>query len=140
MKAAGEAADGVGASCRASVRVWYHLRVNSTMVSCNGMRRVTLAILLVGGLLLRLPGLESGLPYPWHPDEGALVNRAAAMVRTGDLNPHWFSYPSFTLYMQAAGMLLLPATDGDSTPQVYRAGRLQNAVWGAATIPLLYAC
>jgi dolichyl-phosphate-mannose-protein mannosyltransferase len=65
-----------------------------------------LGILLFLGLLLRLWRLDFGreLPYLAHTDEPTQYNPAIRMIKTGDLNPHFFNYPSLTIYLDAAAM------------------------------------
>ncbi len=64
-----------------------------------------LTILMLSFLLffffLRLKGIWFGFPIPTHPDEPTLVEKALRMLDTGDLNPHFFNYPSLNIYMQA---------------------------------------
>jgi hypothetical protein len=43
---------------------------------------------------LRLPIVNYGLPFLWHPDEPANVGLGAHMVDNGTWNPHSFLYPS----------------------------------------------
>src|SRR6187399_3320663 len=52
-------------------------------------------LILAGGL--RLVGIDFGLPLQLHPDEWSQVNSARRMLG-GDLNPHFFRYPSLTIY------------------------------------------
>jgi 4-amino-4-deoxy-L-arabinose transferase-like glycosyltransferase len=110
---------------------------------------VVLALFLVA-LLLRAWGARFGLPeYFYHPDEHAIVNRAAAILRTGDYSPHWFNYPSAYIYLQALSYIpymLISAARGfgttvpDPAPYgFYFAGRLMTAFLGALTVPLVYA-
>lgn len=65
--------------------------------------RFALLILLVG-LSLRVVRLDFGdaLPYLAHPDEPTQYDAAMRILRTGDLNPHFFAYPSLCLYASAA--------------------------------------
>jgi 4-amino-4-deoxy-L-arabinose transferase-like glycosyltransferase len=51
------------------------------------------------GFALRAWAIGWGLPYVDHPDEPALVNVALRMLRDGDLNPHFFLYPSLYFYL-----------------------------------------
>lgn len=53
-------------------------------------------ILAVG---LRSWGLNFGLPYVYHPDEAMVVTKAQTMLKTGDLNPHFFNWPSLPIYL-----------------------------------------
>jgi hypothetical protein len=72
-------------------------------------------VLFVLAVVVRWPGIAQGLPYAAHPDEAQLLHRGLYMLKTGDLNPHYFNYPSFPMYVHAAvaatGVLQL-ITDG----------------------------
>jgi hypothetical protein len=52
-------------------------------------------------LALRLPLIGLGLPYAAHPDEAQLLHRGVEMLKTGNLNPEYFNYPSFPMYVHA---------------------------------------
>ena len=113
-----------------------------------------LAIILGSGFFLRLWGIDFGLPNTEaRPDEGVLVRKALA-VADGDLNPHFFNYPSFHIYTLAGlfsayyvmGWLsggFLSTQDFllqhfiDPSP-IYLTGRLLNAFLGTATVFLTY--
>jgi 4-amino-4-deoxy-L-arabinose transferase-like glycosyltransferase len=58
----------------------------------------TLILILALVLLIRLLGIQYGLPYVYFTDEALLVNHAVAFS-TGDLNPHFFGYPSLYMYV-----------------------------------------
>ena len=62
--------------------------------------------LVILAAVLRFPGAEGGLPYCWHPDEPKLINKGIQMLQSGDLNPHWFHYPTLPIYIQAVGAAL----------------------------------
>jgi len=53
--------------------------------------------ILVLGFLLRVWGIDFGLPHLYHADEPALVNHAMAHGG-GDLNPHYFKLPPLLGY------------------------------------------
>src|SRR6266404_5286496 len=57
-----------------------------------------LTVILGLALAVRLLGINYGLPYVYNPDEAILVNHAVAFG-TGDLNPHFFGYPSLYIYV-----------------------------------------
>ena len=57
------------------------------------------ALILLMSLILRLWAVNFGLPYLYHPDEPTVVLRAVNIIQTGDLNPHFFNYPSFQIYL-----------------------------------------
>ncbi|MBI5118355.1 phospholipid carrier-dependent glycosyltransferase [Candidatus Poribacteria bacterium] len=46
-------------------------------------------------------------PFIYHADEPDVISRAARMALTGDLNPHWFHYPSLVIYAHAGILKLL---------------------------------
>ncbi len=105
-------------------------------------------------LAVRVHGIGFGLPhigYYW--DEPVVVNHAV-QFGTGDLNPHWFIYPAFFMYLAAAAIgayIALALASGalsgvdaamsgyflDPTPY-YLAARLVSATFGAATVALAY--
>lgn len=67
---------------------------------------VVFGVLVVIAAWLRFQGADAGLPYCWHPDEPKLINKGIEMLQSGDLNPHWFHYPSLPMYIQAVGAAL----------------------------------
>ena len=111
---------------------------------------VLISAFFVVAFVLRAWGARFGLPeYLYHPDEHAIVDRAASILRTGDYSPHWFNYPSTYIYLQALSYIpyfLISAARGfgntipDPAPYgFYFAGRLMTAFVGALTVPLVYA-
>jgi hypothetical protein len=70
-------------------------------------------ILFAVSLALNLYGMARDLPQVTHPDEPKVVRRALAMG-TGDLNPHFFLYPTLWIYLvflaQAAAVAVGLAT------------------------------
>lgn len=56
-----------------------------------------LAIVAIG-LLLRLWGVNQGLPFSYYSDERHFINRAMSFG-TGDFNPHWFHKPALYMYL-----------------------------------------
>jgi len=69
-------------------------------------RRASLLVLLLLGGWACLWGLAFGLPHIYTPDEPAVVGRALVMARTGDLNPHFFTYPHLVYNLQAGALWL----------------------------------
>jgi hypothetical protein len=105
-----------------------------------------LAVVLGGGLGLRLWGVRQGLPYAYNADEADhFVPRAIAMFQTGTLNPRYFANPpafSYVLhvlfavsYGGASGAVrafeLHPAA-------VYTLARVAAAVLGTIALWLAY--
>jgi hypothetical protein len=105
-----------------------------------------LAVVLAGGLGLRLWGVAQGLPYAYNVDEADhFVPRAVAMFGH-DLNPHYFANPPAFTY--ALHFLLALAYGGKAGVQhafavhpadVYTLARIAAAVLGAGALWLLYA-
>jgi hypothetical protein len=107
-----------------------------------------LAILAVAAAL-RLRGIAWGLPHAYHPDEGSILVHALGFG-TGDLNPHWFRWPSLFMYVVSGlyGVFFaVGAAFGDfsSTQDALRQyvndptpfwliGRLASVVLGVATV------
>src|SRR5881397_704904 len=60
------------------------------------------AILFLLAAGLRVWGVHWSLPYVIHADEPGIVDAAVRIVKSGNLNPHWFNYPSLVIYLQAA--------------------------------------
>ncbi|MBI4786965.1 MAG: glycosyltransferase family 39 protein [Chloroflexi bacterium] len=58
------------------------------------------------GTALRLAGIGYGLPYTLNPDEPTYLTVTLQILKTGDLNPHWWYYPSLMFYLNAAVFLL----------------------------------
>src|SRR5947209_14690488 len=59
------------------------------------------AAIFVGALALRLCGVGGSLPYIGHPDEPKLVDAATHIVKSGDLNPRLYIWPSLYIYLEA---------------------------------------
>ncbi len=114
---------------------------------------VAFVTILAAAAGLRLVGIRFGLPYVFYPDEALIVNHAVGFG-TGDLNPHYFVYP--TLYMYALFLVYGIAYIGgrlvgvfgssddfvrlfftDATP-FYLPGRLIAATCGVLTVALAY--
>ena len=111
--------------------------------------------LLLGCVLLvsfglRLWGDDFGLPAytRYHPDEHALVDRAAQILWTGEWNLGRFNYPPFYAYLQAgayAVFFLLRASKGDWSavppfplPEYYHIGREVTGLIGTLTVLVVF--
>ena len=67
-----------------------------------GGPRVAFAAVLALAAALRIVGVQYGLPFALlNPDEQNIVPRAWAMTHGGGLDPHWFDYPTLTMYLLA---------------------------------------
>ena len=114
---------------------------------------VLIAVIVALAAWIRFWGIGWGLPYPYHPDEGSILFHALAFG-TGDLNPHWFRWPSLLMYFmfgmygayylvgRAVGMFgapvdLVRAYLADLTP-FWLMGRAVSALAGVATVWVTY--
>ena len=70
----------------------------------NGVLWAVLGLTAVG-FFVRVWGISYGLPYMYHPDEPLGVATALKMIKTGDLNPHFFGYGSLFFYLNALAYL-----------------------------------
>jgi 4-amino-4-deoxy-L-arabinose transferase-like glycosyltransferase len=105
-----------------------------------------LAVVLAGGLALRLWGVNQGLPYAYNTDEADhFVRHAVKMLEEGTLNPHYFANPPAFTYLLR---LLLGVWYGGSAgalaafhlhpADVYTLSRVAAALLGTLALWLLY--
>jgi 4-amino-4-deoxy-L-arabinose transferase-like glycosyltransferase len=109
-----------------------------------------LLLILLAALGLRIWGSDFGLPAytRYHPDEHALVDRAAEILWTGDWNLHRFNYPAFYAYVQAgayAAYFLYGVTQDlwhqvppFTVPNYYKVGRLVTVLFGTLAVLVTY--
>ena len=114
---------------------------------------VIVAVVAVLALALRLVGLRFGLPFHYHWDEPTLLNRVIRMG-SGDLNPHYFWYPSLLMYVGLIGEGALyivghifgvyrspdafAAAYFENSTAVYMLGRVLVATVGGVVVVLTY--
>lgn len=65
---------------------------------------VCLCIVLLSFAWARGRSVLGAVPYSMHVDEVHLTQPAVRMLTTGDLNPHFFRYPSLPIYLTALSM------------------------------------
>ena len=66
---------------------------------------ILLGFILLIALAVRIWGVSYDLPYIYHPDEPIYVAISQTILRTGDLNPHFFNYPSLFFYINSLAYL-----------------------------------
>ncbi|MDJ0600400.1 MAG: glycosyltransferase family 39 protein [Crocosphaera sp.] len=115
---------------------------------------IIIGILLIG-LLLRLYGINFGLPYLYNPDEPNRIRVVFRILSTQDLNPHWFGHPATTVIyllvlsyglMFVGGRFLGIFNSSEAFLEFYRqdpsifylTGRLWSAFFGVVTIWFVY--
>ena len=66
--------------------------------------RVKLTVLgiVLLGFTLRLWTIGNGIPHTTGTDEPVIMEKAVQIMRSGDLNPHFFDYGGLTIYLQMA--------------------------------------
>ena len=57
-----------------------------------------LVLVILFALILRYFHTKAGLPYLYYWDEPQIASNALKMLKTGDLNPHFFNYGSMMIY------------------------------------------
>jgi 4-amino-4-deoxy-L-arabinose transferase-like glycosyltransferase len=121
--------------------------------------------LLIGlisvAFMLRVWGINFGLPYLYHPDEPDKIVTSLRMLKTGDLNPHYFRKPSLFLYLntlayvpylivaQQAGVIrdrtdipeptmLAMGVGVEPLPSVVLVARLMSVFFGTAAVGVCF--
>lgn len=67
---------------------------------------IAIGLIVALAAAARFWGIGFGLPYLYHPDEPGKIQIAQGMLKTGDLNPHYFRKPTLLIYANA--LLYLP--------------------------------
>jgi 4-amino-4-deoxy-L-arabinose transferase-like glycosyltransferase len=111
-------------------------------------RQLTLLSILAVSLALRVRYLMTGVPLAVEIDEPAIVDRALAIMNSGNWHPRGFDYPSLVVYIQAVANIaqflrgavegLWPSLDRYAIASAYEAGRFVSAAIGTATVWLTY--
>ena len=92
---------------------------------------------LAAGLWLRLLGLHWGARHPFHTDERVYVENVVAMLRAGDLDHRFYTYPGLFFYILALPLWVLGPSHWDGA-QPFLIARAVVAAFGAANIALLF--
>lgn len=82
------------------------------------LAQLTLVFGLLLTIWLRLPFLREGSPYLYREDEAHHFNRIVNMMKSGDLNPHYFHKPSLHFYLRlpaASAGFLWTVKKGEAT-------------------------
>jgi MFS family permease len=112
-------------------------------------------------MVVRIWGINFGLPYLYHPDEPNKVIMAQTIFKTGDLNPHYFLKPSFLVYLNAlayvpyylvgklagvfesapdipAPIVVIPGVGRAPMPTTFLMGRVLTAIFGCVAVALAF--
>ena len=117
-----------------------------------GRALIVVLALALGALILRIIGLQFGLPAVYNPDEVAILARALTFAK-GSLNPHNFLYPTFYFYVlfawvgvylgfvyltgRASSLAALERSYFTDPTGLYTAGRALGVASGVATVLLV---
>jgi hypothetical protein len=105
---------------------------------------VLLTAILGLAFAIRYGGVPYGLPIVANTDELPIVMNAARIAATGDLNPHFFNYPSLYIYLEAAWFKLnfwfsdYQTMGQMQRPELLHAGRVLTVIMATATVLLGY--
>ena len=116
--------------------------------------RISIGIILLLSLILNLFGIKFGLPHIVSFDEPFIANQAFGILKTGNFEPPFLTYPSFYIYLQTLVFLLVflygagkgwwgawPKIQEISRvhwPPFYVAGRATTAILGTLTVYITY--
>lgn len=108
--------------------------------------KILMMTVLIAAFVIRILNIRFGYPLQTHADEPVLVEAALDIIKTGDLNPHIFLYPSLTIYLQALLFFLVQLPDRLFGVQLFPAqwidfyvyARALNVLFSTATIFVLY--
>ncbi len=114
----------------------------------NTVYYALLVFILLAAFFLRYKGITFGFPLMIHADEKKIVNRAFKIIESGEMNPHFFNYPTGYIYTQAAllGMVDI-AVKATSNPDgitsadketLHFAGRFLTILLSMGTILIVY--
>jgi hypothetical protein len=126
------------------------------------LNKLYLFVILAIGMGFRFLGILWGLPYLYHPDEYQIVQVYLTMIRNLDLNPHWFTYPSFSVYVNGFSYalyffarhlfgsfqisdisfpkVLVLGTGTIDDPNIFILGRGVSILFGIGVVVLVYLC
>lgn len=108
--------------------------------------KIFMITVLIAAFVIRILNIRFGYPLQTHADEPILVDAALEMIKTGDLNPHNFQYPTLTIYLQALLFFLVQLPDRLFGVQLWPAqwidyfvyARALNVLFSTATIYVVY--
>lgn len=128
------------------------MSVSSDRLQAKSQRNLlilmALGAILITAFIIRFKAIKFGFPVITHPDEPVIYRSAVHMIKTRDLHPHVFLYPSLYIYLQALlyktvfwiGKLLGTARHFSDVSYLtlYFWGRFLTVVLSAGTIFLTY--
>ncbi len=65
------------------------------------LESILVGLILLAATVIRIWTIDYDLPYVYHPDEPINLEIIQNIFKTGDLNPHFFAYPSLFFYINS---------------------------------------
>jgi len=65
------------------------------------LESILVGLILLAAAVIRIWTIDYDLPYVYHPDEPINLEIIQNIFKTGDLNPHFFAYPSLFFYINS---------------------------------------
>ncbi|MBL7662336.1 glycosyltransferase family 39 protein [bacterium] len=96
---------------------------------------------ILGGTLLRIYGVDFGLPRAYHPDELQKATLLSKMVKNQTIDPNYAALPPLLLYLSwfvAQPLEWLNYPEGNSVVRYLLSGRIVNVITGSLSIYLIY--
>lgn len=102
------------------------------------------------GFVIRIASIDFGMLLLVHPDEPSVAGVAIEQLRSGWIDPGWYTYPTLFMnlmlpamaiyYVYARGQGIVGPLDQlrATTPGFYVVGRYHSAALGTLTIPLTF--
>lgn len=107
-----------------------------------------LYLILLAAVLVRIIGLDWYLPSTYEIDEHYTVRIALGFLKSGNLNPGSFMWPSLYFYIQAIGYGLyylwrllaesIQSLSGLTQTEIFLVGRFTTALYGIGTVLFVY--
>lgn len=108
------------------------------------IKRILLLVVLIALFYTRFVNLSWGLPYPFHPDERNMANAVQSLncEISNCLNPHFFAYGQFPLYLSYFGIQAYHFIVGEFDPinfsEAAMALRIISAISSTLTVWVLF--
>ncbi|MDO8570414.1 MAG: phospholipid carrier-dependent glycosyltransferase [Candidatus Daviesbacteria bacterium] len=106
---------------------------------------ISLTLIMIVGAVLRFYKLDWGQGLFTHPDEYYIVISANQLSFPNQMNPHFFNYGTFSIYLNyfTQQLLQLVTLDQQIASSAYNLspfliGRFYSALFSTLTIPLIY--
>ncbi|HMO02320.1 MAG TPA: glycosyltransferase family 39 protein [Oligoflexia bacterium] len=130
----------VGVSAGALVERGYFLGFTKRDQPISGGDQFALSLILILAVILRLRGIDFGIPDFYHPDEQAKVNLVQRMLANNTYDPNYFLHPSLLLYSTLFVFKFFGSFFVSYSPveQILLSGRLVSCLAGVLSVFLTF--